>query len=161
LRENLASFYVVTNTPLASLFFLDIFLQSLDSTVSILASETSVSKSEQPNIAIISAAAFLCTSKLLDSSNFKLCLCSLDIQANSAKLVKAPNLSNVSFKYYEFANIFSKTKAEVLTPYCPYNLKINLEKGAQPPVGPIYSLSASKQETLRKFIEENLNTGFI
>jgi len=33
--------------------------------------------------------------------------------------------------------------------------KINLE-GAQPPVGPIYSLSASKQEVLKNFIEKNL-----
>ena len=161
LQENLASSYVVANTLLASLFFLDIPLQSSDSTVSIPASETSVSKSEQPNIAIIGTAAFLCASKLLGSSNFKLCLCSSDIQANSTKLVEAPDLSNVSSKYHEFADIFSKTKAEVLTPHHPYNLKINLEKGAQPPVGPIYSLLAFKQETLKKFIEENLNTGFI
>jgi len=28
-------------------------------------------------------------------------------------------------------------------------------------LGPIYSLSASKQEALKEFIEENLNTGFI
>jgi len=35
----------------------------------------------------------------------------------------------------------------------------NLEKGAQPPVGPIYSLSVSEQEALKKFIEENLNMG--
>jgi len=40
-------------------------------------------------------------------------------------------------------------------------LKINLEEGAQPLVGPIYSLSASEQEALKDFIEENLNTGFI
>jgi len=39
---------------------------------------------------------------------------------------------------------FSKTKAEVLAPHHSYNLQINLEKGAQPPVGPIYSLSAFK-----------------
>jgi len=40
-------------------------------------------------------------------------------------------------------------------------LKINLEEGAQPLVGPIYSLSVSEQEALKKFIEENLNTYFI
>ena len=99
-------------------------------------------------------------SKLLGSSNFKLCLYSLDIQANSAKLAEAPDLSNVPSEYYEFANVFSKTKAEVLTPHYPYDFKINLE-GAQPLVGPIYSLSASKQEALKEFIEENLNMGFI
>ena len=85
----------------------------------------------------------------------------MDIQANSTKLAEAPDLFNVSSEYHEFADIFSKTKAEVLPPHHPYNLKINLEEGAQPPVGPIYSLSASEQEALKEFIEENLNTGFI
>jgi len=83
------------------------------------------------------------------------------MQANSAKLIEAPDLSNVLFKYHEFADIFSKTKAEVPTPDCPYDLQINLEEGAQPLVGPIYSLLASEQEALKKFIEENLNIGFI
>jgi len=98
------------------------------------------------------------TSKLPDSYNFELCLHSSDIQANSTKLTEAPNLSNVSSKYHEFTDIFSKTKAEVLA---PHDLKINLEEGAQPPVGPIYSFLASEQETLKEFIKENLNIGFI
>ena len=85
----------------------------------------------------------------------------MDIQASSTKLAEAPDLSNVSSEYHKFANVFSKTKAEVLSPYYSYNLKINLEEGAQPPVGPIYSLLASKQEALKEFIEENLNMGFI
>jgi len=85
----------------------------------------------------------------------------LGIQANSTKLAEAPDLSNVSSKYYEFIDIFSKTKAKVLTPHHFYDLQINLEEDAQPPVGPIYSLSVSKQKTLKKFIEKNLNTGFI
>jgi len=117
--------------------------------------------SKRPNIVIIGAAAFLCVSKLPDSHNFKLCLHSLDIQANSTKLVETPDLSNVPSKYHKFANVFSKTKAETLPPHRPYDLKINLEEGAQPPVGPIYSLSASEQEALKEFIEENLNMGFI
>jgi len=85
----------------------------------------------------------------------------LDIQANSTKLAEAPNLSNVPSEYHKFADIFSKTKAEILTPHHPYDLKINLEEGAQPLVGLIYSLSASEQEALKEFIEENLNMGFI
>ena len=100
-------------------------------------------------------------SKLLGSHNFELCLRSLDIQANSTKLAETPDLSNVPSEYHEFADVFSKTKAEVLPPHYPYDLKINLEEGAQPPVGPIYSLSASEQEALKEFIEENLNMGFI
>jgi len=85
----------------------------------------------------------------------------LDIQANSAKLAEIPNLSNVPSEYHRFADIFSKTKAETLPSHCPYNLKINLEEGAQPLVGSIYSLSASEQEALKEFIEKNLNMGFI
>ena len=85
----------------------------------------------------------------------------MDIQTNAAKLAEAPDLSNVPSEYYEFTNVFSKTKAEVLTPHHSYNLKINLEEGAQPLVGPIYSLTVSEQEALKEFIESNLNTGFI
>ena len=85
----------------------------------------------------------------------------MDIQANSAKLAETPDLSNIPSKYHKFADVFSKTKAETLPPHYSYNLKINLEEGAQPPVGPIYFLSVSEQEALKEFIEENLNTGFI
>ena len=161
LQENLAPSWIAANTPLASLFFLDSFLQSSDSGVSIPASETSVSNSRQPNIAIIGAAAFLYVSKLPGSHNFELCLHSSDIQANSTKLAETPDLFNVPSEYHKFADVFSKTKAEVLTPHCSYDLKINLEEDAQPLVSPIYSLSASEQEALKKFIEENLNMGFI
>ena len=161
LQENLAPSRVTANIPLVSPSFLDTPLQSSDSVVSIPASETSVSNSGQPNIAIIGAVAFLHASKLLGSHNFELCLRSSDIQANSAKLAETPDLSNVPSEYHEFADVFSKTKAEVLPPHCPYDLKINLEEDAQPPVGPIYSLSVSKQKTLKKFIEKNFNTGFI
>ena len=162
LQENFAPSRVIANIPLASPSFLDTPLQSLDSAVSIPASETFMSNSKRPNIAIIGAAAFLHASKLPGSHNFKLCcLHSLDIQANSAKLAETPDLSNVSSEYHEFANVFSKTKAKTLPSHHPYDLKINLEEGAQPPVGPIYSLSASEQEALKKFIEENLNMGFI
>jgi len=127
--------------------------------VFIPASETSVSNSRQPNIAIIGATAFLHASKLSGSHNF--CLYSSDIQANSAKLAETPDLSNIPSEYHEFANVFSKTKAETLSPHHPYDLKINLKESAQPPVGPIYSLSVSEQEALKEFIEENLTMGFI
>ena len=126
--------------------------------VLISASETSVSISEWHNIIIIGVTTFLQALNFLSSSNFELYLCSSNIQVNSAKLTEAPNLFNVSFK---FTNMFSKTKAEVLTSHYPYDLQINLEEDAQPLVSPIYSFLASKQETLKEFIEENFNLGFI
>ena len=83
----------------------------------------------------------------------------MDIQANFTKLAETSDLSNVSSKYYEFADVFSKTKAEALTPHHSYNLQINL-KDVQPPISPIYPFLASKQEALKKFIEKNLNISF-
>ena len=124
--------------------------------VFILLSKISVSNPKQLNIAIISTIVFLYVLKLLNSSKFQFCLHSLSIQASSTHFMETSNLSNVSSKYHKFANIFNKVKAEVSTSYCFYNLKI----GAQPPVV-IYSFSASKQETLKKFIEKDLNTKFI
>ena len=144
LQENFASSYIIVNILLVSPSFLNIPLQSSDSMVSIPVSKISMSNSEWPNIVIISTAVFLCTSKLSGSSNFELCLYSLNIQTNFAKLIEAPDLSNVPSKYHEFANVFSKTKAEVLASHCSYNLKINLEKGVQLLIGPIYSLLASE-----------------
>jgi len=85
----------------------------------------------------------------------------LDIQANSTKLTETPDLSNIPSKYHKFPDIFNKTKAETLTSHHSHDLKINLEEGAQPLVGPIYFLSAFEQEALKEFIEENLNMGFI
>jgi len=65
------------------------------------------------------------------------------------------------YKYHEYANVFSKSKAETLAPHCPYSLWIELEKDSHPPVGTIYSLSKFKQETLKEFIDENFTNGFI
>ena len=126
LQENLTPSHVTANTPLVSPSILEISLQLLDFTISIPVSEISMSNSEQPNITIIGATVFLHTSKLLGSKNFKLHLYSLDIQANSAKLAEVPDLSNILSKYYKFANVFSKIKAEVLPSHCSYDLKINL-----------------------------------
>ena len=122
LQKNLVPSCIIANIPLASPLSPDISLQSSDSVVSIPISETSMSISEQFNIAIISVAVFIYTSKLPGSSKFQLYLCSSDIQANSAKLAEASDLSNFSPKYHEFSNVFSKTKAEVFTSHHSYDL---------------------------------------
>ena len=51
------------------------------------------------------------TSKLSGSSKFQLCFYSLNIQANSTQLVETSGLLNVLSEYHEFANVFSKAKA--------------------------------------------------
>ena len=57
--------------------------------------------------------------------------------------------------------IFS-VKPKLISWLHPYNLKITLKEGTSPPpISTMYSLSPSKLETLREFIDENLCRGFI
>ena len=49
--------------------------------------------------------------------------------------------------YHDFADVFSKARANTLAPHRPYDLKINLEEGTLPPLGPIYSLSVSELQS--------------
>jgi hypothetical protein len=72
-----------------------------------------------------------------------------------------PDLSDIPKQYREFADVFSKSKAEKLAPHWSYNLKIELEDGAQPPPGHMYSLSPSELQTLREFLDEHLALSFI
>ena len=71
------------------------------------------------------------------------------------------DLSAVPEEYHDFADVFSKAKASVLTPHREYDLKIELEEGANLPPSRLYSLSPVELETLRAFIDENLHFGFI
>ena len=49
----------------------------------------------------------------------------------------------------------------MLPPHREFNLKIELEEGATPPPGRLYSLSPFELNTLWEFIDKNLSTSFI
>ena len=63
--------------------------------------------------------------------------------------------------YHEYLDVFSKKEADTLPPHRPYDHRIELEEGTQPPFGPIYKLSESELTALREYLEENLKKGFI
>ena len=75
--------------------------------------------------------------------------------------ISDPDLSHVPEEYHDFADVFSKGKADTLPPHCPDNLKINLEDSAIPPIVLMYSLSQSEMGALREFIDEHVHIGFI
>jgi len=83
------------------------------------------------------------------------------MQAKSTTISKKIDLSSVPEEYHEYTDVFSKSKTETLTPYCPYDLWIELENDSHPLVGTIYSLSKFEQEALKEFIDENLMNRFI
>ena len=110
------------------------------------------------NISLIGAAAFARASCLADVQLFKLFISTMD----SRDLDTTPvDMSNVLLKYHEFRDVFSKSRANTLPTHQPYDLKIELEDGAIPPFGPIYSLSLHELQMLREFIDEHLANGLI
>ncbi|MBW0557241.1 hypothetical protein O181_096956 [Austropuccinia psidii MF-1] len=62
--------------------------------------------------------------------------------------------------YHQYLDVLSKVKAEKLPPHCACDHHIKLE-GSLPPVGVIYTLSNQESDTLRAYISENLEKGFI
>ncbi|KAJ8469582.1 hypothetical protein ONZ51_g8881 [Trametes cubensis] len=124
---------------------------------------TSPTPTSAPRISLVNAAAFARACKLSGSASYTLNLTASDLAtARSSSLSDSPpDLTGVPEEYHEFADVFSKTKADILPEHRPYDLKIDLEEGATPPLGPIYSLSKLELDTLREYIDENLRSGFI
>ena len=119
-------------------------------------------KTSAPHISMINAAAFVRACKLSGAQTFRLHLSDLSSAANSASISeKPPDLSTIPEDYHDFADVFSEAKANNLAPHRPYDLKIDLEEGASPPVGTMYSLSQTELQTLREFLDEHLRNGFI
>ena len=100
-----------------------------------------------PYVSLIGAAAFVRTCKLPVAMNFTLYIHAEDAKLCSALAsppVNTPNLSGVPQEYYDFADVFSKAKATMLAPHCEYDLHIDLEEGASPLLGTVYSLSQTE-----------------
>jgi len=117
-----------------------------------------------PYVSLIGAAAFAHACKLMGSTNFTLYIRPEDMKLRSASTatpVDSSNLSTVPEVYHGFADIFSKAKATTLAPHCEYDLQIDLEEGASPPLGTVYSLSQTELGALRTFINKHLSYGFI
>src|SRR5258707_10352532 len=70
-------------------------------------------------------------------------------------------LDSIPAEYCDFCDVFSGEKAGTLAPHRPYDLQINVEEGAKPIHGPIYSLSPPELMALWEFLEEHTRSGFI
>ncbi|MBW0535883.1 hypothetical protein O181_075598 [Austropuccinia psidii MF-1] len=66
----------------------------------------------------------------------------------------------VPSNYHQFLDVLSKVKAEKIPPHCACDHHIKLE-GCLPPLGVIYALSNQESDTLRAYISENSEKGFI
>ena len=105
-----------------------------------------------------------CTSKLPGATNFTLYIRTEDAKLCSAAAsppVDTPNMAGVPATYHDFADVFSKAKATMLAPHHEYDLRINSEESASPPLGTVYSLSQTELGALQMFIDEHLSYSFI
>ena len=115
-----------------------------------------------PHISLVNAVVFNRACKLEGSIQFLLqLLLKEEAKAQSLSSSSPSELTSVPPEYYNYADIFSKAKASELPPYRDYDLKIDLEEGASPPLGTLYSLSLVELTALQTFINENLAMGFI
>jgi Reverse transcriptase (RNA-dependent DNA polymerase)/RNase H-like domain found in reverse transcriptase/Integrase zinc binding domain/Chromo (CHRromatin Organisation MOdifier) domain/Integrase core domain/Retroviral aspartyl protease len=82
-------------------------------------------------------------------------------ELSSTATTEASELALIPKEYHEFADVFSKGKAEELPTHAPYDHSIPLQGGTTPPFGPMYRLSETELNVLKEYIEENLTKGFI
>ena len=122
--------------------------------------EPSFGDKKPPCISLINAVAFARVARMQGTTTYRIFLSdtgTFDPPTSDDSV----DLSKLPEEYHEYADVFSKTRASKLAEHRPYDLKINLEEGASPPIGTMYSLSQVELETLRKFIDESLSMGFI
>ena len=65
-------------------------------------------------------------------------------------------------QYHQFLSVFNKSEADKLPLHRPgVDHTIKALPGTQPPSGPLYGMSREELEVLKKYLEENLDKGFI
>ena len=64
-------------------------------------------------------------------------------------------------EYHDFLDVFDRVKAEALAPHRSYDMKIELEKDAQPPKSKLYPMSGYKLQKVKEYLTENLKKGYI
>lgn len=120
-----------------------------------------------PSISCVSRAKM---EKLLRQSTELLSACGV-VQVHPVSLVAATSADPTMFseassivlpaEHSEFADLFDEHSASKLPDHKPWDHSIPLEPGASPPYGPIYALSELELTALRKYLDENLQKGFI
>ena len=73
----------------------------------------------------------------------------------------APNIQTIPAKYQDYADVFSKKKADTLPAHQSYDCPIDLMPGKEPSFGPIYAMSNVELASLKGYIDENIVKGFI
>ena len=91
-----------------------------------------------PRVTLINAKVFARESTMQGSQCFHLQVATPEATGRLETSLPGPvTLDRVPKEYRDFADVFSKSKASILADHRLYDLKITLEDGASPPLGPI------------------------
>ena len=124
----------------------------------------------EPSISLIGAAAF--NACLRDDARFGIfwhspnsdsaSAFSADVNPDDEDAVEIEEiLKRIPEEYRDFADVFSKRKADELPEHRPYDHKIEIPPDASVPFGPVYHLSEPELKICKDYIEEHLRKGFI
>jgi hypothetical protein len=106
------------------------------------------STSSAPLISLVSAEAFMRSMQSEGAQCFSI-LAHEPLKPDSSDKPKLnPDLKDVPGVYHEFADVFSRQKANTLPPNRDCDLKINIDEGAKISAGPIYPLSKFELKAL-------------
>lgn len=70
-------------------------------------------------------------------------------------------ITKVPRHYHECLKVFDQSEADKLPPHRHYDHEIELQPGTTLPHRPLYRMSKDELLVLRKFLQENLDKGFI
>jgi hypothetical protein len=84
-----------------------------------------------------------------------------EIDQVMAKALKEDWRNRVPIRYKRFNKMIDQKFANELPPRRPYNYKIPLKEGQEPPFGPLYDMSREEPIVLKQYIQDNLEKGFI
>ncbi|GAW09151.1 retrotransposon nucleocapsid protein [Lentinula edodes] len=68
---------------------------------------------------------------------------------------------SIPIQYQNYLDVFSPGEARTLPPHRPYDIKIETEGDAIPPIGKLYNMSEKELKSLKEYIDEMLGKGFI
>jgi hypothetical protein len=114
-----------------------------------------------PSVSFINAAAYSHLAHVKGNTFFSVTISNADTVSGRSASAQQVDLTGIPEDYHEYADVFSKSQANNLPPYRPYDLKIDLKEGAEPPVRRTYSLLDTEMTALREFLDDNLRNGFV
>jgi hypothetical protein len=114
-----------------------------------------------PSVSFVNAAAYSQLACVKGNTIFSVTISNSDTVSGCSTSAEQVDLSGIPEDYHEYADVFSRFQASQLPPHRPYDLKIDLEEGAEPPIGRMYSLLDTEMTALREFLDDNLRNGFV